>query len=113
MLLDRAEQLGCGRPLYYAVSTACRLAGLEVSVALLAGVRRHAPAAPTRRLMAWLIEQTLAPSRLGLRRRAIAQWLLFIRSHWVRMPPGMLLRHLFHKTSQRGKAALSADELPG
>lgn len=113
-LLVRARELGCGRPLYYAVSSAQRLAGLVPSARFLGKVERDAPPYPIARLMAWLIEQALSPSRLGLRRSALADRLLFVRSHWVRMPPGMLLRHLLHKgfKSQK-KPPVNAADLPG
>jgi len=112
-LLARAQQLGCGRALYYAVTTAQRLAGLGPSSAFVAAVAAYAPAAVVARLMVWLIEQALAPPRLGLRRSALANQLLFIRSHWVRMPPGMLLRHLSHKLLKTKQPAVSAADLPG
>ena len=60
-----------------------------------------------------LIEQVMAPACLGLRRTAAANQLLFVRSHWVRMPPGMLFRHLVHKMVKAKKPALSAADLPG
>ncbi|MCG6965100.1 MAG: nucleotidyltransferase family protein [Chromatiaceae bacterium] len=113
LLLGRARALGCGRPLYYAVSTARDLLGLAPSAAFLAEVEVFAPAAPQARLMRWLIEQVMAPARLGLRRTAAANQLLFVRSHWVRMPPGMLFRHLVHKMVKAKKPALSAADLPG
>jgi hypothetical protein len=31
------------------------------------------------------------------RARALACWLLYVRSHWLRMPPWLLIRHLLHK----------------
>lgn len=113
VLLARARQLGCGRPLYYALTTAQRLAGLAPSRACMLAVQRFAPTYPVARLMAWLIEQALAPQRLGLRRTALSGQLLFVRSHWVRMPPGMLLRHLSHKLFKGRKGLLSAADLPG
>lgn len=113
-LLARARALGCGRPLYYAVSSAQRLAGLAASERLLREVERDAPPYPLARLMAWLIEQALAPQRLGLKRSGFANRLLFLRSHWVRMPPGMLLRHLFHKGfKSKKRPEVSAADLPG
>lgn len=112
-LLVRAEQLGCGLPLYYAVDTACRLLALEVSADFQRGVRRHAPALPVRGLMRLLIRQTLTPARPGLKRTAFAFWLLFVRSHWVRMPLPMLLRHLARKAFKRGDLASTIDVTPG
>lgn len=113
-LLARARQLGCGRPLYYAVSSAQRLAGLVPSEGLLREVERDAPPYPVARIMAWLIEQALAPQRLGLKRSGLANQLLFVRSHWVRMPPRMLVRHLLHKGFRsKKKPEVSAADLPG
>lgn len=112
-LLARARELGCGRPLYYAVGSAVRLAGLTPSAGFLREVERAAPANPVARLMAWLIEQALAPERPGMKRSALANQLLFVRSHWVRMPPGMLVRHLLHKAFKSRTPATHDAELPG
>ena len=110
---QRARQLGCGRPLYYALTTAQRLAGLEPSADLLAGVQSYAPLAAVAGLMHWLIEQALAPARLGMLQTTLANQLLFIRSHWVRMPPGMLVRHLWHKTFKPKTQSTHDAEMPG
>ncbi len=112
-LAARADGLGCGRPLYYAVTTAQRLAGLQVPADLQREVERHAPARPVAVAMHWLIEQALAPPRLGLTRSALARQMLFIRSHWVRMPLPMLARHLWHKTFKKTRPPSSIEETPG
>ena len=113
-LLLRADELGCGRALYYAVATAERLAGLTPSAAFLADLARHAPSAPVRRLMGWLIDRLLAPRRPDAASAAMAEKLLFLRSHWIRMPPGMLLRHLTHKLIKgRKPPPVAASDLPG
>jgi hypothetical protein len=109
-LLVRARALGCGRPLYYAVTSAQRLVGLTPSADFGAEVDRAAPVAV---LMAWLIEQALAPPRLGLLRSTLANRLLFVRSHWVRMPAGMLLRHLLHKAFKSKRQAVPDADMPG
>jgi len=112
-LLQRAVVLGCGRPLYYAATTAQRLAGLALSPGFVANIQAHAPAYPAAYLMNWLIERALAPQRLGMWQTAVANQLLFIRSHWVRMPPGMLIRHLWHKTFKSKVPATHDAEMPG
>ncbi len=112
-LLARAELLGCTRPLYYAVSTAHRLLGLQVSPEFRGALDAHAPPGLKDRLMAAMFDQVLAPTALRSRRSRLANQLLFVRSHWVRMPPRMLVRHLSHKLLKSGKPALATEELPG
>ena len=36
-----------------------------------------------------------------LRRKAFARWLAYTRAHWLRMPPGLLARHLARKARAR------------
>lgn len=113
-LLRRAEQLGCGRALFYAVLTSQRLAGLQPSTTFLTGLQRHAPSTPVRRLMGWLIDRLLAPRRPNATSADVAERLLFLRSHWIRMPPGMLLRHLTHKLFKgRKPPPVATSDLPG
>jgi len=113
LLCARARALGCGRPLYYALTTAQRLLALQVSPEVIADVEKHAPAAPVARLMHRLIAEVLAP-RQPAKDNWIAGQLLYIRSHWVRMPAGMLFRHLTHKYfKQKRTDEVSAQDLPG
>lgn len=112
-LLTRADDLGCERALYYAVSTARRLLGLATSDRFADGVERAAPNVLIAQSMRRMIDQVLAPSRVGSRRSALAEWLLFVRSHWIRMPPLMLARHLFRKATTRRHAAVAPVDFPG
>ncbi len=112
-LLLRARELNCGRPLYYAAITGQRLAGLVLSDEFLRALRPYAPSFPLASLMHGLIERVLAPERLGMTSTAIANWLLFVRSHWVRMPFGMLIRHLSYKALVSKKPATLDADLPG
>ena len=113
-LLRRAEEFGCGRALFYAVTTAQRLVGLVPSTTFCTDLERYAPSAPVRYLMGWLIDRLLAPQRPDTSSAALAERLLFIRSHWIRMPPGMLLRHLAHKwVKGRKPPPVATTDLPG
>ncbi len=113
LLHERAAHLGCTRALFYAACSARRLLGLRAPDTFFTALNADAPLAPVRRSMAWLIDQVLAPSRLGLRRTALAQWALFVRSHWVRMPPLMLFRHLARKAFRSNKSVVPVTDLPG
>ena len=57
------------------------------------------PAAPVLALMDRLAPRTLYPQHPDFhsRRTAVARLLLYMRSHWIRMPPFMLARHLGYK----------------
>ena len=63
----------------------------------------EAPAAPVLRLMERLGPRALFPKHpeASSRRTDFARWLLYVRSHWVKMPPLMLARHLSHKLYAR------------
>lgn len=112
-LVERADVLGCGRPLFYAVHTAKRLAGLRLDDGIERAVARYAPAGPVAAAMFRLIDDLLAPSSPVSRRAAVAERLLFIRSHWIRMPPLMLARHLAHKWLKPSRPAPADEQLPG
>lgn len=97
-LVDRARTLGLQRPLYYALAAARELFGLQVPTpawrTLCADGRPGFLADKAmRRLMQWHFAP--APDQPG--RAAVALELLYLRSHWIRMPPGMLVRHLAYK----------------
>jgi hypothetical protein len=38
----------------------------------------------------------------------VARWLLYLRAHWVRMPPLMLARHLGYKAYLRWKGTFAS-----
>jgi hypothetical protein len=95
-LPPRAAELQLARPLFYALRYADRLLGLAVPPAALAGGR---PAAPLLALMDALFGRALLPVHASCADRwtGSARFLLYIRGNWLRMPPLLLARHLFHK----------------
>lgn len=106
-LAARAAAFGLGRPLFYSVRYAARLLDAPIPPAALAEIRRFAPPAPVTALMDQLVEAAIFPTFLFERRRgaAVAARLLYLRSHWLRMPPGLLARHLGRKAMARLKSA--------
>jgi hypothetical protein len=96
---SRTTALGLERPAFYALRYSTRLLGTPVPKALLASSLDGAPAAPLLRFMDWLVPRALFPQHpeASSRRTELARWLLYVRSHWVKMPPLMLARHLSHK----------------
>ena len=95
----RAEMLDLERPAYYGLRYARVLLGTPVPDEALAAARAGAPSAPVRWLMDRLLPRALLPDHPDYPNRIteLARLLLFVRSHWVKMPPLMLVRHLAFK----------------
>ena len=98
-LVRRANELELGRPLFYALHFTRRMLNTEIPEAVQIQARHNAPTRALLALMNPLIERSLLPSDPHHTPflTAFARWLLYLRSHWLRMPPLMLARHLFHK----------------
>jgi len=97
-LTARANLHQCGRPLFYAVSFAQSMLGTAVPETIWPRLERR-PGPVARGVMQVLVPPALVPSHpdhagMGA---ATARWLLFVRSHWLRMPPLLLARHLATK----------------
>jgi len=102
-LVERAEVQGLGRPLYYGLTQVAALLGTGVPAEVTAALRRHAPLWPLRVLMRVCMTRLLRPRALEGAEplRALVQWLFYVRSHWLRMPPLLLARHLLTKARKR------------
>ena len=96
-LLVRAGELGLQRPLYHAAGAMRRLLGTTIPEPVWTEISSFAPAWPMDRVLKRAIDRHLAPQTPAEGASWFAENLLFIRSHWVRMPLLMLLRHLAHK----------------
>ena len=99
-LLSRADELELGRMLYYALRWASRLHRTPVPLAILEESARFAPAFPVRPLMDSLLGPALRPTSA----RASTRWArraLYIRGHWLKMPPHLLAWHLAVKALRR------------
>lgn len=102
-LIPRARRLDLARPLYYALHHLTTLLQTPVPDAVLSEIRAQAPSPPVRMLMNHLIPHALLPGHPERPEfpTLVAWWLLYLRSHWLRMPPGLLLAHLTRKLSRR------------
>ena len=52
-------------------------------------------------LMDRLVRAVLPPRDLHRREPVMSAWLLYVRSHWLRMPPWLLAGHLLRKAIRR------------
>jgi hypothetical protein len=98
----RAEALHLEQPLRYALRMCELLLATPFPAALLAG-RRAWPADLRERLLEQLYLRGLRPNHrlAGDRWTPPARWLLYVRGHWLRMPPHLLTAHLVRKAWRR------------
>ena len=95
----RAHELELTRPLFYALRYTQWLLGTGMPPATLAAIARAAPNAVLLALMDALFQRALVPAHASCSDclSASARFMLYIRGNWLRMPPLMLSRHLWHK----------------
>ena len=103
-LVPRAEELGFTRALYYALRYTRMIMGSKIPDTVIAAIDCYGPNSISKMLMDWMVPGVISPTKgaKGLRR-----WLsmngLYIRSHWLRMPPMLLCKHLSIKFMRRLK----------
>lgn len=104
-LVPRALSLGFERPLFYGLVHAQRLLGTPVPPDVSHKIAHAAPVWPVRHLMDRLIRQAILPEHPDYPSysAAVARWMIYVRAHWLRMPLGLLVRHLSHKAWLRLK----------
>lgn len=98
-LLARAAELDLTRPLYYALRYSARILATPIPPEVLQTAQQHAPNTFLLWLMDALFERVFQAFHTSCEGplSGIARYLLFVRSHWLKMPFPMLVRHLFHK----------------
>jgi hypothetical protein len=102
-LTTRAAELGLGRSCYYALRFARRILDTPVPAQAEDASRAGAPVPIVRRLMDSFLFRVLEPDH-----PSTADWLtpiarraLYLRAHWLRMPPGLLAMHLTVKAFRK------------
>lgn len=98
-LAVRAQALNLGRPLFYALRYAVRLLNTPIPSGMMDAAKSTRPNPLTLILTDQLFERALMPTH-----NSCSDWLtgtarriLYVRATWLRMPPLLLARHLFHK----------------
>ncbi len=114
-LVLRAAELGLGRPLCYALQQLVKLMQLQVPHSTWAQVQHLGPGPALGMVMEWVWSQALStpvpPARI--RGRSLALGLLYLRGHWLRMPPALLARHLFIKSLGLHQTKKTAEKTAG
>lgn len=95
-LVNRAVELDLKRPTYYGLRYCRTFLGLDVPERVQATTNSWGPIAPVRSLMDILVARAIFPQHPDMPSRLteVCRFMLYIRSHWVRMPPWLLAYHL-------------------
>ncbi len=102
-LLDRAQELDLTRPTFYALRYASMILASDVPAVAVERASKWGPPAPLRWLMDHLVMRTILPPHPDQKTTYVAfcRLLLYMRSHWLRMPPWLLVYHLTVKFFMR------------
>lgn len=102
-LVPRARQLDLARPLFYGLRFARLLFASPIPEPVQTQAAGASPSRAVLALMDALVPLAMLPEHPDHPRLkvALARWLLYIRAHWLRMPPLLLLRHLSYKAYLR------------
>lgn len=98
-LTGRAAELDLGRPLYYALRYTSRILDTPVPDSVLQAAERDKPTAGLAQLMDTMFSRAFDsnhPSREDML-TGLSCWLLYVRSHYLRMPLHLLIPHLARK----------------
>jgi hypothetical protein len=98
-LVGRAEELDLGRPLYYALRYLKRVLATSVPAQVLRRAEAACPPAPLQLLMDAFFLRVLQPDHPSTADALtrLAKRALYVRAHWLRMPPLLLAYHLTAK----------------
>ncbi len=102
-LAPRGRELDLSRPLYYGLRYARLLLGTPIPDAVVAELAATGPSRPVIAAMDYLVPRVLVPGDPDRPPRSSSRptLLLYIRSHWLKMPPLLLTVHLTRKFFKR------------
>lgn len=111
-LVDRARELNLQRTLYHGLRHTHAILETPVPAGTLAAIASFAPPPALQSVLDALWSRALRPQH-----HTASDWLspaalfcLYVRSHWLRMPPLLLVRHLSVKAWRRRREAEPAQE---
>lgn len=105
-LLSRGKELDLQRPLFYALRYSHKLLETPIPSEILKTNSISAPPSIVSLIMDILVPWAILPEHPDYPKAkvAIARWLLYVRSHYLRMPLKLLFPHLFYKSKVRWDA---------
>jgi hypothetical protein len=103
-LLHRSEELKQTLPLYYTLRYTRLILKTQVPEEVLTASEKPSTSKIKQKLMDALFLRALMPIHESCNDRwtGLARWLLFFRSHWLKMPFYLLVMHLTRKAYRRG-----------
>ncbi len=105
--MDRAEALKLGRPVFYCLRYCEYFLNTSIPDDVMVWAKKYSPGRGVLKLMDLMVFRTMIPFGVsdGVKRSKWTDFLstngLYIRSHWLRMPPMMLFTHLSRKFFRR------------
>jgi len=113
-LVRRAKELDLRRPLYYALCYTRKILGTPVPEAVMAAAEAGGPSPFAGTVMDALLRRALAPEHPTCVERftGVARWLLYVRSHYLRMPLHLLVPHLVRKSLKKREALAARPTRP-
>lgn len=102
-LITRAEFLGLEMPLFYALRYTRKILKTPVPEEIASHFVSDSFSVAKIQLVDFLFMHALMPDHPSCDDRwtGLARWTLYIRSHWLRMPPHLLIPHLLRKAWMR------------
>ncbi len=110
-LIERSKQLDLARPLFYALHFAKKILGTNISAKHLQNAKNNTRISfISLSLMNTLVPLAILPEHPDYPKYRVrfARWLLYIRSHYLRMPLELLIPHLLYKSKVRWEARKNA-----
>ena len=98
-LLPRAEALGLTRPLFYTLRYCGMFLDTQVPHSIVREMKKYAPNYLSGKLMDFMVSRILLVPGAGQSTMLyyLSCKILYMRSHWLKMPPFLLIRHLTTK----------------
>jgi hypothetical protein len=99
-LIKRARTQNLSRPLFYALRYTSMILHAPIPDISQHELQNEAPGFLSLKVMDFLFLRALMPFHESCNERwtGLARWLLYIRSHWLRMPLHILIPHLLRKS---------------
>ena len=104
-LVARANELGLQNPVYYALHYVGLILQFSVPEETINKLQGNVPKGLMVYIMDFLFMRALMPDHESCNDSwsGLARWLLYVRSHWLRMPLYQLIPHLLRKSYKRVK----------